>query len=379
MPPTPDSAPPSDAVAWLARGQSLEAEATPESLVAAVRSYECAIALLRALAAAPLADPSLRRDLAVAHLHLGNALQKIATLASLAAAVLAYDDAIALLASADFVPAPSAQNTLGAAWMNRGHACHRQGTTEAIAAAVDSHRAAIAVLQSLPLHPSATIPPEAALHHRLNLAGAWMNLANALLDSASLPARHTLARDATSESLALLALDDLPQAHPAAAEISLLARRARCDALGHLVFAVSDPTLAHDLASEAGDLVDDGLALVRHWEQRGVPHFRPLGARLYHFGAQLYRLHQPHFLAEFLLEHLDPARSPGATPDDPALHATAAEAIAAALQTLRAPRLIRAEDPATLRQIETLRALQSAEQHLSELRREHLPPPTATA
>ena len=368
--PSPDSATPPDAAAWLTRAQSLEAEATPDALASAAHAYECAITLLRAR---PSTAPALRRDLALAHLNHGNALQKLATPASLPAAVAAYDAAVALLASPDLAADPAAQNTLGAAWINRGHALHRQATPDTLAAAVDSHRAAIAVLAALPLHPSATTSPEAAFNHRLNLAGAWTNLATTLLDFGSAPGRYTAVRDATTQSLDLLALDDLPRAHPAAAELSLLARRTRCDALGHLIFAVSDPVLARDLSDEAGDIVDDGLALVRHWEQRGVPHFRPLAAHLYHFGAQLYRLHQPHFLAEFLLEHLDPAQSPGASPDDRTLHAIADDAVATALRTLRAPRLIHADDPATQRQVETLRSLQAAEQSLAALRRAHLP------
>ena len=373
--PSPDSATPPDAAAWLARAQSLEAEATPPALAEAARAYAAAITLLRAR---PSADPALRRDLALAHLHHGNTLQKLAPPATLADSVAAYDAAIALLAAPAFTADPAAQNTLAAAWINRGHAVHRQATPDTIAAAVASHRAAIAVLQTLPLPPSATTPPEAAFHHRLNLTGAWTNLATTLLDFGPAPGRYTAVRDATTQALDLLAPEDLPRTHPAAAELSLLARRTRCDALGHLIFAVSDPTLARDLSDEAGDIVDDGLALVRHWEQRGVPHFRPLGAHLFHFGAQLYRLHQPHFLAEFLLEHLDPAQSPGASPDDRTLHAIADDAVATALRTLRAPRLIHADDPATSRQVETLRALQAAEQTLAALRRAHLPePPTA--
>ncbi|MCX6955190.1 MAG: hypothetical protein NTV51_23805 [Verrucomicrobia bacterium] len=368
-----DSATPPDAAAWLARGQSLEAQATPEAVAEAVRSYERAIALLRAT---PSADPALRHNLAVAHMNRGNALQKIASAESVSASVLAYDETIALLRTPPLNENPVVQNTLGAAWMNRGHALHRLGTAESVAGAVESHRAAIAVLQALPLAPAAGVPTEAILNHRLNLAGAWMNLANTLLDSASLAERHVLARDATTQSLALVDADDLVHVHPVAAELSLLARRARCDALGQLIFAVSDPALSQELAAEAGDIVDDGLALVRFWEQHEVPHFRPLGARLYHFGAQLYRINQPHFLAEFLLEHLDPAQSPGANPADPALLATATEAIAAALQPLRAARFVRADDPGTLRQVETLRSLQAAEQRLAEFRQAHLPPTT---
>lgn len=371
--PSPDSVTPPDAAAWLARAQAHAEQATAESLAEAARAYECAITLLRAR---PTTDLALCRDLAVAHLNHGNTLQQLASPETLAASVVAYDAAIALLSSSDFSAQPAAQNTCGAAWINRGHAFHRQGTPDALAAAAESHRSAIAVLQTLPLDPSPATTPEAVFNHRLNLAGAWMNLANTLLDSPALTRRYSNAREAATHALDLISRDDLPSQHPAAAEISLLARRARCDALGHLIFAVSDPELARDLTEEAGDLIDDGLALVRLWEQRGLPNFRPLAARLYHFGAQLYRLRQPHFLAEFLLENLDPEKNPGATPADPNLLAIADEAIAAALQTLRAPRIVRADDPATQRQIETLRALQAAELRLAELRRTHVPPPT---
>ncbi len=373
--PSPDSATPPNAAAWLARAQSLAEQATPTALAEAVRAYECAITLLRAL---PTTDLGGRRDLALAHLNHGNTLQQLATPAALTASVLAYDAAIALLSSPEFAAQPAAHNTCGAAWINRGHAFHRQSTPEALAAAAASHRSAIAVLQTLPLDPSEATTPEAVFNHRVNLAGAWMNLANTLLDSPALARRYSAAREAATHSLEVISRDDLPSQHPAAAEIALVARRTRCDALGHLIFAASDPELARDLTDEAGDLIDDGLALVRQWEQRGLPHFRPLAARLYHFGAQLYRLRQPHFLADFLLENLDSDQNPGATPGDPHLHALADEAIAAALQTLRAPRIIRADDPATQRQVETLRALQAAELRLAELRAAHVPPTPAT-
>ena len=372
--PSPASATPPDAAAWLARAQALAEQATPVSLAEAASAYECAITLLRAR---PTTDLALRRDLAIAHLNHGNTLQQLASPASLTTSVAAYDAAITLLTSPDFAAQPAAQNTCGAAWINRGHALHRQGTADALAAAVDSHRAAIAVLQTLPLDPSPSTTPEAVFNHRLNLAGAWMNLANALLDSPALARRHSASREAATQALDVISRDDLPSQHPAAAEISLLARRARCDALGHLIFAVSNPELARDLTEEAGDLIDDGLALIRQWEQRGMPHFRPLAARLYHFGAQLYRLRQPHFLAEFLLEQLDPEKSSDATPADSNLHAIADEAVATTLQALRAPRMIRAEDPSTQRQVETLRALQAAELRLAELRRNHVPAATA--
>lgn len=371
---SPDSPTPPEVASLLARGQSLEAQATPESLTEAVRAYEAAITLLRTL---PASDLAVRRDLAVAHMNRGNALQKSDSAESIQSAVKAYDEAIVLLGSPPLNTILAALNTLGAAWMNRGHALHRLGTPDSMIAAAESHRTAINVLQSLPIVPSENVPPEAAFNHRLNLAGACVNLANTLLGSEAISNRHAVAREAALHALSLVNIQELVEGHPVAAELSLLSRRAAIDALGHLIFAAGDSAASQELASEAGDLVDDGLALVRHWEQRDVPHFRPLGHRLYHFGAQLYRINQPHFLAEFLFEHLE---SPGSTPADPVLQATAADAITAALKPLRAVRVVRAEDPGTLRQVETLRSLQAAEQRLAELRQAHpAPPPTTTA
>ena len=54
---------------------------------------------------------------------------------------------------------------------------------------------------------------------------------------------------------------------------------------------------------DATDLADEGLALVREWERRGVGRFRKLASDLFRFGARVYAHYQPHFLEEFLREH----------------------------------------------------------------------------
>jgi hypothetical protein len=56
---------------------------------------------------------------------------------------------------------------------------------------------------------------------------------------------------------------------------------------------------------EATDAVDDGLALARGWEQRGVPHFRPLAFDLFRFGARVYARYQPQFLDEFIADNMN--------------------------------------------------------------------------
>lgn len=112
------------------------------------------------------------------------------------------------------------------------------------------------------------------------------------------------------------------QDHAVEADLSLKARRALADALGQLLVAPGADQGA--LASEASDLVDDALALIRHWTARGETAFQPLALRFFHYGTQLYRLNQPHFLTEFILENTGL--------DDHAFRATALAAIDAALQ-----------------------------------------------
>ena len=58
---------------------------------------------------------------------------------------------------------------------------------------------------------------------------------------------------------------------------------------------------------EATDAVDEGLALVRSWEQRGVDVFRGVAFDLLRFGARVYARYQPQFLDEFIAENTDPA------------------------------------------------------------------------
>lgn len=339
---------------WLTQGQTREAQGTPESLGAALQCYDRALTLLRPLART--ADPESIRHLAVAWMNRGNVLQKLATAASLADAVTAYDEAIALLqpiASAENLPAA---NSLGAAWLNRGHALQSR-QPPAHAEVLRSYRAAIEVL--------GRFPPGTDRSVTLNLAGAWMNLANALLfpSAPDAPAARTAAHTALSLVMANAGTDAV------AADLTLKSLRVQCDALGHLLVAAgNDIDTVRALAQEAGDAADEGLALVRQWEARGFRHFRHLAARFQHFGAQLYLIHQPHFLAEFLLEPIDPDKGPGVITDEPALHTFAVEYATRALEALRATSLQGLSDYDRGRLLEASHELQAALIRLNQLR-----------
>src|SRR5687767_6901817 len=149
----------SPSVAWLQRGQSLEA---------AGRFDEALAAYDRALDTAP----SNGRLPGLIWMNRGNALQKLAALSRdenvqrdyVAAAVFAYDEAIVRFATLP-LDEPTFRNHLGAAWLNSGHALVLIGQPDAIV----SFTHAIAHLEQLPL--------ESDLNYRLNLAGAHVNLA----------------------------------------------------------------------------------------------------------------------------------------------------------------------------------------------------------
>ncbi len=350
---------------FIRQGQEHEAQNTSAALNEAIASYDRALAILQSL---PLeTHQQARRDCGGAWMNRGNALLKHSTPDSLGAAVAAYDQAIALFAALPIADHPTWGNTLGAAWMNRGNALLRQGA-DALPAAVQSYRRAIAVLEPLATSGERWL--------RLNLAASWMNLANALLLPA--PADPQAARTAARHALSLVAPAET--ADPVAADIGLKARRALGEAIGRLIVAPeTDFAGADQLADETGEVVDSGLSLARHWETQGLRHYREIATRLYHLGAHLYLAHQPHFLIEFLLEHLDPERQPGAQADDAGLHDFVARFIPHALATLRTRPLIGLPPEARQRLQETIAELEESGPTFAALRHQHLRTPPANA
>jgi len=252
--------------------------------------------------------PQEIRDIAVAWMNRGHELLLQGDQASLTAALEAYDEAIRRLRLLPLTERASWAISLGAALMNRGHLLHRLHGVNQAAIALAAFEEAAAVLRVL--------PDDGSPWARRNLAGTLVNRANLLLDLGQPDAAGGVARDA------LILAAPHERAHPIEADLALKARRALGDALGHLL--VVPGADQESLAREASDLVEDALALIRHWTQQEPAAFRGLALRFFHYGAQLYRYHQPHFLAEFIEENVPPA--------DAELRALALNAIDAALQ-----------------------------------------------
>ena len=336
---------------WLQLGQKLEAEG---KIADAIAAYDRAIALLRSSGSSrEIAD---RRALGIAWMNRGNALQKLPASSHERERVdsesthpdvlAAYDAAIALFETLPYETDPAFRNHLGAAWLNRGHALL---VANRLADAAHSFEQAIALLQTLPL--------ETDPYYRLNLSGAQTNLAHATF--ATTPERALAATRAALETLR-----DVERAHDAFAAMSLRARRAMVMAIGEILRRGSQETA---LANEATDAIEDGLALMRDYETRGNPTLRPLAARLFQLGAQIYRIHQPHFLAEFVLESL-------ATPSlaaDPAFRTVADAALADTLADLQRPQLFVAGTPDSDRRRDIAATLRSAQERLATSSAEH--------
>jgi tetratricopeptide (TPR) repeat protein len=319
---------------WLWRGRLLILADQPDVVVKGLQSLDQAIGRLQLAGD----GANINAALAIAWMNRGSGLFRLGAQDALGEAVRSYDQVIGVLSKAT----DPDRNTLGAAWMNRGvglmHLEDATETKEALDARLGG--AAAAFTQAIAqLEPLVSAQPAA----RRNLASVWANLG--LLrtrlnePAAALEAHqkgvelfHPLAAtgdkaavfelaarlfnlgqaagatgdtqralNAGRESLALTTKMGVADAQ--AGELALRARHAVCVVLGGMLAAAGkdSPERAERL-SEAGDLVEDGLAA--------------LTAR----GASA--TDGEHFLGEYLLEHLG---------DD----AVRAKIAAAAVQTAR--------------------------------------------
>jgi tetratricopeptide (TPR) repeat protein len=290
-------------------------------------------------AATTAPELSVRRDLGVAWMNRGHSQLLLNNPNGDAGALDAYSQAIALLRALPLAENPSWANSLGAACMNHGQLLHRVHGTARAAEALASFDTAMAALRGL---PGGDTP-----WPRRNLAGTQLNRANLLLDLA----RPSEAVVAAREALTLCLPDE--RTDLIEADLALKARRALGDALGQLLVAPNADQQA--IATEASNVVDDALAVVRHWQARNHGGFGPLAIRFFRYGTQLYRFHQPHFLAEFVRENVALAGE---------CRLIAREAVAAALSD-RPRGFLTIGDPATGRHLQTQRELETLRAQLA--------------
>lgn len=342
---------------WMNRGLALLRENTEASLEKAICSFDQAIELRRMRASEK--DPWVLYALAAAWMNRGDALTRLGGSQPLAEAVHSYDEALAVLSELQAHEHCRFRERLAIAWMNRGISLQAQVTPASLDEAIRSFDESIAVLRDR----------EAGPDHILVLATAWMNRGNSLLRSSY--SRHALAREAAQHAIQLVSARErncLPTA-----EIALNARHVLCRAIAYaLAEDGGNRSARSEFLAEATDAVDAAMELVRQWESRGVARFRQIAREFFRFGERVYQMFQPHFLTEFLLENLDPQRSPGAMATDRDMHASAIDALRRSASAMPSDGFSWVNTPRFDRLLETMHELGLAETRLSELRRLHL-------
>ena len=296
------------------RGIQFMSEDRPGAASEALACFDQALDLRNGL---PLTDsPLLRYGVAACWLNRADALVRLGGTPQIAEAVRSCEEALGLLQTLPLDDDPRYPRRLAMAHHNRGlflQALDRRRASDAVAAFDE----AVSVLQ----HQSAT----AIADRPYLLAVVWMNLATILAVQGTGESEER-AMSAAMSAIELVA--DVEADNPAAAEVGLKARHALCRTFaGRLSALEASQQEMPDDVHAATDAVDDGLALIRRWEQKGVPRFRVLAADLFRFGSRVYLMYQPQFLQEFLDENLDAAASSSGFAQDPDIRAAAQEIV----------------------------------------------------
>jgi hypothetical protein len=275
---------------WMHRGMDLAKENSAATLERAVRCFDEAIVLRRTL---PLEENHFYRyGLSAGWINRGDALARRGGSGFAAEAVKSYDEALTLLESLPLEENALYPRRLAITWINRGTALQQQEISGGAWEAVECFREAIDVLE----HSSA-----AHIADQQNLlAGAWGNLAGALMSSGEENADGI--RLAAHKALALVEFSEKTDA--VSAEVSLKVRHLLCRLV---VKDIADQKpLSNPVIEEATDAVEEALALARIWKLRGETGFDKLAREIFRFGCRIYENGQPHFLGEFLMECLSP-------------------------------------------------------------------------
>jgi len=282
---------------FMNEGIRLMDDTRSEVIAAALQCFDCALELRCRL---PIeTSPMLRYSLAACWLNRADALMRLVEIHEhTQLALRSYGQALDLLRDLPLHEDARFARRLAIAHQNRGLALQSQNTS-VTSEIMQEFLKAIQILE----HEYA-----AQINDRLYLlAAVWTNLANAELAEPDTQSEKRAA-EAAQRAITLIADFETDDVH--IAEVGMKARHVLCRAIARRLSQITDmdtkmPTDVHD----ATDAADDGLALARHWEQKGVVRFRNTAHDFFRFGTRVYARYQPQFLAEFVSENMDPAQS----------------------------------------------------------------------
>jgi hypothetical protein len=285
-----------EASVLMKRGIAFLDEPRREAPIDALHCFDEALELRRRIPADH--SPFQGYLLAACLLNRGDALVRMGDVGPIATAIASYDEGITVLRRLPLAEDSRYPRRLALGLQNRGLALQARGREGDFDLAKASFADALAVLDQEHSHGIEDLAYVRAV--------VWLNLANLHAAQGSDEA-HAVSRDAAVRALESVAGVETADANAAAA--GLQARHVLCRVCAHsLGQAVDDAEMPADV-HEATDAVDDGLELVRAWEQRGVPYFRPFALDLFRFGARVYARYQPQFLDEFIADNMNAAAS----------------------------------------------------------------------
>jgi hypothetical protein len=302
-----------EASVLMKRGIAFLEEARREAPIDALHCFDEALELRRRVPA----DHSAWQGylLAACLLNRADALVRMNDAGPLAAALASYDEGIEVLRQLPLAENPLYPRRLALGHQNRGLALLARNQDGDLAAGREAFTEAIAVLDGEHAH---------GIEDRDYVrAVVWVNLANARAAEEGDDA-HAAARDAALQAVACVA--EIEASNPAAADAGLRARHLLCRLCAHRLSQAGDESEMPVDVHEATDAVDDGLELIRGWEQQGGAWFRPLAFDLFRFGARVYARYQPQFLEEFIEDNMDPATSSPGYVESPEMMMAAQEA-----------------------------------------------------
>jgi hypothetical protein len=273
---------------------------------------------------------------------------------ALAEAVRSFDEAISHLENLPHGREAQYHGTLVMAWMSRSHALRSLANPDSLKEALLSLGRAEEVRKTGPASSDVGLR------------------ASIMINRAALQLEFTPpnALECLQEADALIELcspDEDKQ--PMAAELGLKARHLFCRAVDTLLQGGPvDPTQADEWVMRTTDRIEEALQVAARWrEQNQTPSFEMLQVEFFRFGCHLYLVSQPHFLAEFVLDVLDPDRASPMHADSKELRKAGQDMLARATQALKQ------RGPATFgaqrmdRLIEIIRALEAAEERVQNL------------
>lgn len=338
---------------WMKRGLALLHEPSHERLKAAIGCFDQAIEIRKTLPVET--TPWFAYGLSAGWLNRGDAFRQLGSAANLGEAIRSFDEGIALLRTLPLDENPLYRKRSAIAGLNRGLCLHAQRTDRGLNEALKSFDECISLLE-----------PETAFQiaeHRQLLAAAWTNRGNVLLDFPKPDA--AAARGAARNALEILAEHE---GHDSVlAEIALKARHILCRAIAHLLVNSESQRFTADLIHEATEAVEGGLALTRNLNLIAQPELIQLQRDLFRFGARVYQTYQPHFLTEFLLEHLE-ANSGNDPALDASTHRAVLETLWCATAELQREGFSKLNTPRFERLLRDLADLRVVEEKLNQLR-----------